>query len=105
EIIGGERFTKVFAIAELFAEFESVSLAPALAVLETLPPTWGETTTLAVADPPTARLPSVNVTTLPTRLDVPCEVLEETNVVLLGKVFVNFTPVAAAGPLLITVKL
>ncbi len=100
-------FTVVVAVAELLARLGSNSLAATLAVFVTdgAAAACARTTTVAVAVAPLARVPTLQVIVPPAIEQVPWEPLAETRVKVAGGVSLTVTPVAAFGPLLVTVRL
>src|SRR5215813_7437020 len=98
---GAAGSTTVFTDAELFVVSKSVSVAATEAVFIICPGADGVTTMVTTAVPPLARLPNAQLTG-PVPLHAPCVVADETNATPEGKLSVTFTPVACAGPLLVT---
>src|SRR5882762_4827851 len=98
----GAALTVVTCVAELSLRFGSSSFAATLAVLLMPPVCVGVTTSVTVAELPFARDPSAQLIVL-----VPVQLLwlgvTETNVSPAGSVSLTLTPVAALGPLFVTV--
>ncbi len=98
--------TVTVAVEALLVVLGSNSLEATLAVLERGPDPVGVTTMITdtvPAVPIPAIVPSEQVTAV-VPLHVPCVGVAETKVAAAGRVSVSVTPVAAEGPLLVTVK-
>ena len=98
--------TVVLAVLELLFGFESVSTEVTVAVLATvvIVVSATETTIVAVAVLPDARLPTVKVTVLPVVPTVALFEVAETMLKVAGMLSVMITPLASDGPLLVTVN-
>jgi hypothetical protein len=86
----------------LLLVFGSDWLPVTLAVLVFVPALVGVTTIVTVAEAPLARLPRLQVTML-VPLQLPWLGVADTKATPVGNVSVIVTPVAVAGPLLLTV--
>lgn len=97
-------YTRVDALAVLFAETGSNWLAATCAVLVTpvMEVLVGVTTIVAVVFAPTPRLPSGQLTTPPLSLQPAGKA--DTKLIPAGKVSVSVITVAEPGPLLVTVR-
>lgn len=95
----------VVAVDELLVGSESVSVPVTVAVLDKVPEKLPATvaTTVIVAVPPLAKLPSEPVIVPLALVAVPWLGVAETKVRLAGKTSVTVTPVASDGPALVTV--
>jgi hypothetical protein len=96
-------FTTTEAEAVLFAVFVSASLPTTVAVFGIVPVTFAVVTIVIVAVCPTPMFPSEQLTSAPP-VQVPREVVTDTNVVPAGIASATFTPVAGLGPAFITVS-
>src|SRR5205814_887327 len=96
-------WTTTEAVAVLLAVFVSASLPTTVAVLLIEPLVDAVVTIVIVTDAPFARLPRLQLTTAPP-VQVPCELVTETNVIPAGSGSATLTPVAASGPLFVTVS-
>src|SRR5262245_15562661 len=92
--------TVVLVVLLLFAVFGSNSLAKTVVTLKMGPATVGRITTLTVVLVPAARSPRANVNVLSVWLKL---WFDDACVTPAGSLSVSVTPVAARGPLLVTV--
>jgi hypothetical protein len=92
----------VVSLAVLFASAGSNSLALAAAVLVISPAVVGATAAVTVTSAPLAIVPRLQwIVTVPVQL--PWDEVAEFKAAAAGGVSVNTTPVAVAGPLLVTI--
>jgi hypothetical protein len=96
--------TVVLSLSLLFAVLGSVSLALTVAVFVIVPPAFGTTWIVIVADPPLESEPSVQETVPAENEQLPWLAVAETKVTPLGRVSVTVTFVAVDGPALVTVR-
>ena len=94
--------TVLLTRAVLFAVFPSGSLAVTVAVLVTVPVGPVMATIVTVASVPTVKMPMLQFTVPAVAEQLPRVEVAETNEMLEGNVSVIVTPVADAGPLLVT---
>lgn len=97
--------TVVEGFAVLLELTGSATPLATLMVLLIVPLVLGFTTMVTVALASLARLPRLQVTVLPERLQLPLVVFADTKVRLVGRVSVNLDADAVEGPLLVTVAL
>src|SRR5262245_1415057 len=99
----GNGFTLVVVVAVLFPRLGSTSFPKTLTVSVILAVERGLTTKLIAAPVPAARLPILQVKIPPDWEQMPEVDMAETKTASAGNGFVTLTPVAAPGPLLVTV--
>src|SRR5689334_23721644 len=95
-------FTVIELVSALSNNCGSASLPVTLAVSVMVPAAVALTTIVKVAVAPLARLPIMQVSTLPDGAQLPCVIESETGEKLPVSVFVATTPVAGLGPKLNT---
>lgn len=92
-------------VEALFAVFASGVVDTTVAVLASGPGELGvATTSMIVAEPPLANVPTEQ-TTAPVKEQDPCVGVAETNVVPAGRMSVTVTPAAEMGPAFATARL
>ena len=94
--------TVVTALAELLAVFGSVAVDSTVASLVIVPGAPASTLISTVTFEPLAIVPSAHVTVLPTRTQLPCVAVADTNVTPAGSESLSDTLGALAGPALST---
>src|SRR2546428_342318 len=102
ERAGAGKFTVVTTTAVLFAELRSASFPDTATELVSRPAFGAVTVAVTRALAPTFKAPKLQVTTPPAWLQLPWEAAAETKLLPAGSVSVTRTPLAFAGPLLMT---
>src|SRR2546430_316754 len=101
KVLAGTTAAVVFT-TELSAKLISNSAAETVALLVSVPGIAARTTSVRSALLPPARLPRAQLMFPLAFVQLPWLVVDETNVIRLGKTSVSTTPLAAEGPRLVT---